>query len=118
MFLSKLKKRNLALYYYQHFRMEAIDMKNMICTAVKQRKTVKFSYEGAAVIAEPFCFGIAANGKEVMKGYQIAGGGGSGWKLFEIAKIQKVEITKVSFGLTRSDFNAKENMKSVECKVE
>lgn len=97
--------------------MEAINMKDLICAAVKQKKTVKFTYEGATIIAEPFCYGVGSDGKEVMKGYQLAGGA-AGWRLYEIAKVQNAEMTKVNFGVTRPDFNAEENMKSVDCKVE
>lgn len=92
-------------------------MKELICAAVKQKKTMRFSYEGASIIAEPFCVGVTTDGKEVMKGFQIAGGA-SGWRLYEIAKVQNPEVTKISFGLTRQGFNAEENMKSIECKVE
>jgi hypothetical protein len=99
------------------FEKEAIFMKDLICTAVRQKKTVRFSYERASIIAEPFCFGISADGKEVMKGYQVAGGT-SGWRLYEIAKVQNLEITKITFGLTRKDFKAEENMKYVKCKAE
>jgi hypothetical protein len=97
--------------------MEALFMKDLICTAVRQKKTARFGYEGASIIAEPFCVGVSTDGKEVMKGFQIAGGA-SGWRLYEIAKMQNFDITKLTFGLTRQGFKAEENMKSVECKVE
>jgi len=52
----------------------------------------------------------------VVKGFQVAGGA-PGWRLYEIAKVQTLETTKITFGIARQDFNAEENMKSVDFKV-
>lgn len=91
-------------------------MGNELCTAIQQKKTVKFNYNGGAVIVEPFCFGTGADGKEALKGYLLAGGE-AGWKIFDAAKIADVKMTNVTFGLTRADYKPNDGMKSIQCQV-
>jgi hypothetical protein len=91
-------------------------MSNELTSAIQQKKTVKFNYDGGAVIVEPFCYGTSADGKEALKGFLVAGGE-NGWKIFDASKIKDVKLTNVSFGLTRPDFKPDEGMKSIQCKV-
>lgn len=91
-------------------------MSTELCSAIQQKKTVKFKYDGGVVVVEPFCYGTSTDGKEGLKGFLVAGGE-SGWKFFEVSKISDVQLTNVTFGLTRPDYNPDAGMSSVQCKA-
>jgi hypothetical protein len=80
-----------------------------ICSAIRNRQVIRLTYGGEPREVEPYCYGISTTGKEVLRGFQIAGTGRSmrstGWRLFDLAKVQSLEILPTRFPGTRSEYN-------------
>lgn len=97
-------------------------MDNEICKAIKSRKMITFNYDGGLRKVEPYCYGISRKSKELLRAYQISGfsrsGNPSGWKLFHVSKIRRVQITNEIFIKNRSDYNPRDPvMGRIYCKV-
>ena len=84
-------------------------MNALICSAVAGRKYLTFFYDGAYRSVEPYCHGLGPTGAEVLKAYQVEGYVPSdtpqGWKLFEVARIQRMQILAATFHADRMDYN-------------
>lgn len=98
-------------------------MKRAICSAIKDRAVIQFSYDGGGVrTVEPYCHGLSLADNEVLRGFQTAGYSKSGrpvdWKLFEVAKITGLQQTGTTFQANRPDYNPDDQgMSSVHCHV-
>jgi len=85
------------------------DVGQILKTAIEKRSVLRFFYNGKARIVEPQTYGISTTGNEVLRGYQQEGAGTMGTvarlKLFEVAKISKLEVTDERFGGARPEHN-------------
>jgi hypothetical protein len=74
-----------------------------VCTAIASIHMLRFVYDGAIRMVEPYCHGANARGVEVLRAYQIAGGSvrgeHTGWKFFVVSKIHHAEVTGDSFAI-------------------
>lgn len=74
-----------------------------ICTAVASARILRFVYDGAMRMVEPYCHGTNARGVDVLRAYQIAGGSvrgeHTGWKFFLVAKIGHPIVEQQSFSV-------------------
>jgi len=75
---------------------------NAILSAIKNRDVLRFWYEGRERIVEPQTYGMSYTGRYVLHGYQTGGESSSGRtkmaKLFDIAKISKLQRTGAKLG--------------------
>jgi hypothetical protein len=73
-----------------------------IITAIRKQLVLKFVYNGEERIVEPQTYGLSTAGKEILRAYQKSGGSTSGQaqiaKLFDVAKISKLQSTNERFG--------------------
>jgi hypothetical protein len=97
-------------------------MNTVICAAIKARAVVQFYYDGGLRTVEPHCHGISRAGKEVLRAYQTAGysksGNPVGWKLFEVAKISRLQTLSQTFTKNRPMYNPNDRgMRQVHCHV-
>jgi len=97
-------------------------MNAMICSAIRSRQVLRFSYDGGWRTVEPFCHGISTAGNEVLRGYQTGGysesGNPVGWKLFQVSKIASPTPTGQTFSGARPGYNPNDAaMTSVHCHV-
>ncbi len=84
-------------------------MNNLICEAIKNRKVIKFNYEGYDRIVEPHTYGIHKNtGNEVLCAYQVGGYSSSGkepfWRLYVVDKISNLQVTDEIFSEPRPGY--------------
>ncbi|HEV2841664.1 MAG TPA: WYL domain-containing protein [Chthoniobacterales bacterium] len=80
-----------------------------IISAIRDRTVLKFTYNAQPRTVEPQTYGISTAGRPVLRAYQRAGGSGSGrtkgLRLFEVAKMSKVEKTAERFLKARPEHN-------------
>jgi hypothetical protein len=73
----------------------------MLIAAIGRRQVLKFFYEGFERIVEPQTYGLSFTGRYVLRALQTGGASGSGQtriaKLFDVAKISKLQVTKEEF---------------------
>lgn len=70
-------------------------MREEILEAVQARREIKLVYEGQERLVDPHCFGRNKLGNDVVRAYQH--GPASGWRLFRLDRIGKVEDTGLPF---------------------
>ncbi len=97
-------------------------MELTICFAISTRRMIRFSYDGGVRTVEPYCHGVSTAGNEVLRAYQVGGFSQSedptGWRLFDLAKMEDVEITGEKFEPYRPEYNPGDQvMRSVLCCV-
>lgn len=97
-------------------------MNPIVCSAIRNRSVVEFDYDGGTRVVEPYCHGTSTRGKELLRGYQVAGysssGNSMGWKLFDIAKIVGLAEAGATFAGNRPDYNPDDSaMNPVHCCV-
>ena len=84
--------------------MHSEELASRLCKAIRERRIVRFHYEGGNRTVEPYAYGTTASGKECLAGYQTGGystgGEPSGWLLYEVSKKEGLIITdRVAAGL-------------------
>lgn len=97
-------------------------MDTRICDAIRTLAVIEFHYDGRLRIVEPHCHGTSRAGKEVLRGYQVAGESSSGktlgWRLFEVDKITGLSATGESFSDPRPGYNPEDShMISIHCRL-
>jgi hypothetical protein len=69
----------------------------VVVRAIGAKRRIAFTYNGRRRVAEPQCVGRAANGNELMRGYQVGGGGTFPEALFDVAKIEDLVVLHDGF---------------------
>jgi predicted DNA-binding transcriptional regulator YafY len=95
-------------------------MNAFICRAIRERRVLRFNYEGGAREIEPYCHGFSRESQELVRGYQIAGvsrsGEPVGWKTFRVDRMADVAVTFATFPAERDGYDPAENrMATVHC---
>jgi len=85
-------------------------MIQLICDAINSHHCIEFTYDdNFHRVIEPHAYGEAANGNELVRGYQIAGSSESGkeppWRLFSTDKMTGLRTSEQSFRGTRPLYN-------------
>jgi hypothetical protein len=62
-------------------------MNQLIIDSIRQKRRLRFTYNGTTRIAEPQCYGIGTRGTELLRVHQIEGGS-QREPLFDVAKIK------------------------------
>ncbi len=87
----------------------ARELGRILTEAIQKQSVVRFFYNGQLRVVEPQTYGISTSGNEALRGYQREGGSTSGTaarlKLFELAKISKLEVTAERFAGARPEHN-------------
>ncbi|MHA1216658.1 MAG: hypothetical protein ACTSPX_04985 [Candidatus Thorarchaeota archaeon] len=97
-------------------------MKRMICSAMEEKKILRFYYKGGIRAVEPFCCGMGKAGNELLRGYQVGGysesGGPVGWSLFRLSDMSSLTITDDTFTGMRPNYNPDDSaMEAIYCSV-
>lgn len=96
-------------------------MKREIIKAIASQNVIEFYYEGELRIVEPHCYGITAAGNEGLRAYQIRGyssSGKLGWKMYNLAKVEDVNITDDKFDGPRSGYQrGDKGMSSIHAEI-
>ena len=93
-----------------------------ICRAIRERRVLRFSYDGGSREIEPHCHGFSREAHELVRGFQLSGASRSGepvgWKTFRVDRMEAVAVTFATFTSPRDGYDAAENrMASVHCSV-
>jgi hypothetical protein len=62
-------------------------MNQVIVDSIRQKRRLRFIYNGTRRIAEPQCYGIGTRGTELLRAHQIEGGS-QREPLFDVSKIE------------------------------
>ena len=98
-------------------------MNLLLCSAIRSRRLVTFSYDGGRRTVEPYCHGASEVGHELLRGYQTAGysrsGVSQGWKMFRLEELSGLAMTSEVFADTRPEYDPmrEEKMATVFCRI-
>lgn len=97
-------------------------MNHRICSAIRERRMIKFSYDGGTRFVEPYCYGISTAGNEVLRAFQIKGfsrsGPNYGWRLFNVAKISGFRKMDEFFEGRRAGYDPNDSaMTRIHCHI-
>lgn len=80
-----------------------------ICTAIRDKAILEFTYDGYQRVVEPHCHGLTRENNPGLRGYQIGGGSVSGevpgWKMFDLNKASIIQITDRNFDGPRPGYS-------------
>lgn len=62
-------------------------MNQMIVDSIRQKRRLRFTYNGTPRIAEPQCYGMGTRGTELLRAHQIEGGS-QREPLFDVSKME------------------------------
>jgi hypothetical protein len=82
-------------------------MDAIIGFAIENKKLLSFDYDGYFRIVEPHCFGLTTKSNPAIRAFQIEGGSSSGrldWKMYELSKIENLELLERSFESPRTGY--------------
>jgi hypothetical protein len=89
-----------------------------ICQAIRERRTLRFAYEGGERTIEPHLHGFSAAGAEMLLAWQVDGfsrsGASVGWKMFAVAKMGEPALD-APFDGPRPDFDPVRALTRVHC---
>ena len=89
--------------------------------AIKEQKTICFTYEGYSRVVEPYLIGISKKGNQVLSAYQVSGMSKTkiiGWKQFKIDAIESIKLMEDKF-IVRKEYNPNDkNMISILARIE
>jgi len=93
-----------------------------ICDAIRLRHVVRFLYHGGERDVEPYVYGGDANGKELLRAFQVRGasrsGEGAGWKMFHVEDMTAVTVTFEAFAPRAGYDPAEKVIVFTNCQVE
>ena len=96
-------------------------MDSRICSAIRNRQVLTFSYDGYHRVVEPHAHGLSKTDKEMVRAYQTAGDSSSGelgWKPFLVEKIVNLRTAGHAFSGTRPKYSRGDRgMNSVHCEL-
>lgn len=81
-------------------------MLDTIAAAIAAKNLLAFSYDGENRLVEPHACGLTSKSKQVLRGYQPAGGTTRelGWKLFSLEKIEGLTVLPLTFHKPRPGY--------------
>jgi hypothetical protein len=98
-------------------------MNQLLCSAIRNRRLVTFHYDGGRRSVEPYCHGSSAAGRDLLRGYQVAGysrsGISQGWKMFRLEELSALAMTDKVFSEVRPEYdsNREDKMAAIYCRV-
>ncbi len=82
-------------------------MNSTICDSIREKKVLDLRYHSYSRVVEPYAYGRANDGDELLRCYQVSGGSESGsragWKLLKVRDIFSLQMTGMSFSV-RSEY--------------
>jgi hypothetical protein len=92
-------------------------MQQIIIDSIRQKRRLRFAYNGKTRLAEPQCYGIGARGTELLRVHQIEGGS-QREPLFDVSKMRDLVALEEYF--TRRGPHYKKNdsaMMTIFCQL-
>ncbi|HEY3043711.1 MAG TPA: hypothetical protein VGJ39_06785 [Vicinamibacterales bacterium] len=97
-------------------------MSPLVCQAIRERRLVRFYYDGGTRDVEPHCHGFSPDGNELLSGYQVSGfsrsGQRFGWKMFSIDAIRALIVSDEAFAAPRAGYDPNDvKISNVHCRL-
>jgi predicted DNA-binding transcriptional regulator YafY len=84
-------------------------MNLLVCQAIRERRVLRFYYDGGTRDVEPHCHGFSKDGNELLKGYQASGfsqsGERFGWKTFRLDLVRALIVSDAAFPGARPGYD-------------
>ena len=82
---------------------------SLVCQAIRERRVLRFHYDGGTRDVEPHCHGSGKEDQELLIGYQVSGfsrsGERFGWKTFRMDEVRALTVKDESFPGPRPGYN-------------
>lgn len=94
-----------------------------ICTAILGHRLLELDYNERRRVIEPYLHGMSGDGREMLVGFQRAGGSESGqvegWKAMAVDHIERLVVLDVTFIPSRADYRAgrSKNIADLHCEA-
>ncbi|EJL70722.1 hypothetical protein [Chryseobacterium populi] len=82
-------------------------MNQEIIDAIENQNIIEFNYGDEVRVVEPHCYGKTIAGNEGLRAFQIDGyssTGKSGWKMYDLGKVDDITITEDLFDEPRPGY--------------
>jgi hypothetical protein len=102
--------------------MEATELREQLCAAVRRRSLVMFEYGDLIRVVEPHRFGVNSAGHEMLSGWLRAGYSRSdpagGWRNYLLSDVSALQVLDAPFAGTRPGYAAHDpRMREVYCEL-
>jgi hypothetical protein len=102
--------------------MEATELREQLCAAIRRRSLVMFEYGDLIRVVEPHRYGVNSAGHEMLSGWLRAGYSRSdpagGWRNYLITDVSALQVLDAPFAGTRPGFAAHDaRMREVYCEL-
>ncbi len=103
--------------------MEATELREQLCAAIRRRSLVMFEYSDLIRVVEPHRFGVNSAGHEMLSGWLRAGYSRSdpagGWRNYLLSDVSAVQVLDAPFAGTRPGYVAHDpRMREVYCQLD
>ena len=103
--------------------MEATELREQLCAAIRRRSLVMFEYGDLIRVVEPHRFGINSAGHEMLSGWLRAGYSRSdpagGWRNYLLSDVSALQVLDAPFAGTRPGYVAHDpRMREVYCDLD
>lgn len=103
--------------------MEATELREQLCAAIRRRSLVMFEYGDLIRVVEPHRFGINSAGHEMLSGWLRAGYSRSdpagGWRNYLLRDVSALQVLDAPFAGTRPGYVAHDpRMREVYCELD
>ena len=103
--------------------MEATELREQLCAAIRRRSLVMFEYGDLIRVVEPHRFGINSAGHEMLSGWLRAGYSRSdpagGWRNYLLSDVSALQVLDAPFAGTRPGYTAHDaRMREVHCQLD
>lgn len=103
--------------------MEATELREQLCAAIRRRSLVMFEYGDLIRVVEPHRFGVNSAGHEMLSGWLRAGYSRSdpagGWRNYLLSDVSALQVLDAPFAETRPGYVAHDpRMREVYCELE
>lgn len=99
--------------------------RSVLCEAIRTRTLLEFDYHGLHRVAAPYCHGVGARGRELLRAVQLRRPGslsksGFGFgKLWQVAEMENVRLSEERFVPDDPDYNPDDRaLPEIHCRVE
>lgn len=90
---------------------------NTICSAIKNRTVLSFTYKGRTRTVEPHLLGYDSDGDLTLSAWQLSGTS-QGWRDFHVSKLGGLSTTDKSFSGARAGYNPNDStISQVVCRI-
>ena len=102
--------------------MEATELREQLCAAIRRRSLVMFEYGDLIRVVEPHRFGLNSAGHEMLSGWLRAGYSRSdpagGWRNYLVSDVHALQVLDAPFAGTRPGYTAHDpRMRDVYCEL-